>query len=827
MKNVKMQLIILIVTFFTLTTAFGQGVISGIVLDKNKEPLPGANIILISSVKSDKLVGTTTDRDGYFLLTSVPTGSQSLNVTYIGFKDKIIDVEVQDGITNNIEVILERTILTVPEIVVTSQRREQSLMEVPIAVTAFSAVAIRKNNITAVEDYFSRTPNIYITEGASRQASNVTTSSHNLSIRGISNIGGNASSFGIYVDDINVALVTRNPHIVDMERIEVLRGPQGTFFGRNASAGVVSLVTKKPTNKTESNISVEYGRFNSLQLNGMINIPVIKDKFAIRAAGLVSGSDGNLINDHSAGDGNGYSYQHLRVSGRATPSEALTIDVSMTYSNEEQDDFGLVHTGVLSDFVKSICFPPVNCPADGDLGFYPENTTRYSHNEPLEIKDTHGIAVGRIEYDADAFVFTSLTGYTEGTFWRAGELDFASTDFLTEDNNDHIRSSFSQEFRLQSNNDSPMQWIVGGIYAKDEEDEREDINFGAQNGFGLPDGFGIEIGDYQQSIETTAAFAEVNWQTTDALTLIFGGRYSDDTVVRAETQSEFGSPLVAVNGENSFKDFSPRFAINYATSEDVSVYATVSKGWKSGGFTLDPQRQRADFGDETLWNYEAGIKAETMDRRLRLNMSVFNIDWKDVQVSAGLFGMDNDGNITAYSGVSNAASASSKGLEIEMLALVSKNTEFGMNFGYNDAKFVSFEDAVTNAGTMDLSGKPLPRAPKITLSAHSLYDVKLNDNLNGFVRAEYQYVSQSYSRLNNLAQVLTTRSLHYPFEIPGHSNWNLRIGAENEKYRIVAYTENALNSKYYTSTYDFGYVNGAGVLPSYRNFGVRVTAKLK
>ena len=128
---------------------------------------------------------------------------------------------------------------------------------------------------------------------------------------------------------------------------------------------------------------------------------------------------------------------------------------------------------------------------------------------------------------------------------------------------------------------------------------------------------------------------------------------------------------------------------------------------------------------------------------------------------------------------------------------------------------------------MDLSGKPLPRAPKITLSAHSLYDVKLNDNLNGFVRAEYQYVSQSYSRLNNLAQVLTTRSLHFPFEIPGHSNWNLRIGAENEKYRIVAYTENALNSKYYTSTYDFGYVNGAGVLPSYRNFGVRVTAKLK
>ena len=127
------------------------------------------------------------------------------------------------------------------------------------------------------------------------------------------------------------------------------------------------------------------------------------------------------------------------------------------------------------------------------IGFYPENTTRYSHNEPLEIKDTHGIAVGRIEYDTDAFVFTSLTGYTEGTFWRAGELDFASTDFLTEDNNDHIRSSFSQEFRLQSNNDSPMQWIVGGIYAKDEEDEREDINFGAQNGFGLPDGFGIEI----------------------------------------------------------------------------------------------------------------------------------------------------------------------------------------------------------------------------------------------------------------------------------------------------------------------------------------------
>ena len=134
------------------------------------------------------------------------------------------------------------------EITVTAQRREQSLQDVPISLTAYSAESLEKNMVEGIEDYFAKTPNVYITDGATRSG-NVSESELGLAIRGISNIGGNSSSFGAYIDDFNVTRATLNPHLVDIERIEILRGPQGTYFGRNASAGAISIYTKKPTDK--------------------------------------------------------------------------------------------------------------------------------------------------------------------------------------------------------------------------------------------------------------------------------------------------------------------------------------------------------------------------------------------------------------------------------------------------------------------------------------------------------------------------------------------------------------------------------------------------
>nr|WP_279347114.1 TonB-dependent receptor [Govania unica] len=712
---------------------------------------------------------------------------------------------------------------TLEEITVTAQRREQSLQDVPISLTAYSAESLQRNMVEGISDYFVKTPNVYITEGATRSG-NVSESELGLAIRGISNIGGNSSSFGVYIDDFNVTRATLNPHLVDIERIEILRGPQGTYFGRNASAGAISIYTKKPTDHLEAEVTGQYGRFNTWEVQGMVNVPVT-EKFYLRAAGKLAESDGNLRNVNAVGGGNSYQHKNIRLAGRFLPSDNFTVDLTATYTDEKQDDLGLVHTGVLSDFIKSICAPPVFCPADTQQGFYPNNRKYYNHDNPLRVTDSYWMFTGKFEYATDDISITSITGYITTDFSRSGELDMSSFDFLNEDFQYVKKTSFSQELRIQSANSGPFHWTVGGIYAVDTKHGTESINAGRDaSGLGLWPGFIIELSNEDQSITSMAGFGEVSWDATDALTVTVGGRYSHDKLEQGEDKIEFEEFVPYTHGRKSFSDFSPRLAVTYKATDAVNLYGTISKGWKSGGFQLDPVRGRRDFGSETLWNYEAGIKSTWLNNRLHFNLSAFYIDWKNVQVRSSVFTVEN-GVIYSSPGISNAASASSKGLELEMVALPVRDLELTFNAGYNKAKFKTFAAAVTNNGTLDLSGWTLPKAPKWTLSATAQYNVALTDKWEGFIRGEWSYIGQTYSNVNALGAAKMGHL--FPFEVPAYNKANFRVGADNGKYRVVAYIENAFNENYYTSSYDFGFVDGAAVVPGFRTFGIRATAKFQ
>ncbi|MGV3481579.1 MAG: TonB-dependent receptor [Sphingobium sp.] len=711
------------------------------------------------------------------------------------------------------------------DIVVTAQRRSESIQDVPVAVTAFSAQELQRANIQDVGAYFQNTPNVFITDSPVRSGNNVSSSALGLALRGISNVGGNASSFGIYLDDFNISHIALNPHLIDMERIEVLRGPQGTYFGRNASGGVMSLNTQKPdASRFAGEANAMIGRFGTYELGGMVNVP-LSDTIAIRAAGKWETSDGEFNNKHPVGGGNGRDYKAARLSARATPTESLTIDLSYNYAKEHDDDFGLIHTGVLSDFIKSIC-PGVtfSCPVDSNLGFYPNNRRNYAHDAPLVVNNEYHIAVGRIAWTGENVGVTSITGYGSAKFNRSGELDFSSVDFLREGFNYDSRKSFSQELRIQSVGDKRLNWIVGAVYARDKHREGEFIAAGKQNDIGLPEDFPIELSHFNQKITSKAVFAEATFDVTDALSLTAGARYSHDKLDRFEDQIEFGGPLQNVRGSRSFSDVSPRFAIKYAASDDVNIYGSVSKGWKSGGFELDPQRARSDFGAETLWNYEVGVKSTLLDNHLRANLAFFYIDWSDVQVSSGVVGRDANGNIINYAGISNAASATSKGVELELLAAPTERLELGLNVGYLKARFDKFTDARTNFGTLDLSGKPLPKAPEWTLSTFAQYTAPLTDSLDAFVRGEYFYTDDAYTTVNNIAAVMAGQPT-FPYLVKGYGKVNLRLGLENERFRVAAYVENLFDKKYYSASFDFGFANGAAVVPGLRRWGLRGSVK--
>ncbi len=713
------------------------------------------------------------------------------------------------------------------EIVVTAQRREESVMKVPISMATFNADIIEQNQIQEVQDYVTKSANLSISEGETRSG-NVSTSSHGLSIRGISNVGGDSSSYGFYVDDFNVTRVTRNPELVDVSLIEVLRGPQGTFFGRNASAGVISVTTNKPNEHLGGNVALQYGRFNDMEAQGTVNLP-LSDKAMLRASGKYAESDGYADNMHSVGGDNGFEHKFGRMALRLLPTDAITVDLTATFSDEEQDDLGLIPTGVyvpgaIGGFLCSVAAP--TCPHDTEDGLYPQNQDRYRHNNPLGVQDDYQLYTASVVWKGEAVTFTSVTGYIQSDFHRDGELDMGSLDVVNEDFEDIERSSVSQEFRLQSSGEGRFNWIVGGIWAEDQHDEIESINFGTDQTtidfFGVFPHFIIELSTVDREIVSKALFAEGSWQATDRLTLTAGARWSEDEIDSRETKIDFETQLAPQGASESWDDVSPRFAATYALNSDTNLYATVAKGWKSGGINLElttPEAPVNLFEPEELWNYEVGLKTTMLDGRMHGTLAAFYIDWEDVQVNSSRLIVRDDGSIASVAGVSNGAKAESKGVELSIEALPHPDLELGFSAGYLDTEWKDFKEARTGFGEFDLTGQPLPKAPELTVSADAQYNIEFNSTWTGFLRAEFSYVDELYYDVNGTAGVM--QGFNFPFEIPSRNVWNFRAGVESDKYRIVAYADNAFDEEYYTSTYDFGFTNGAGVVPGYRTYGVR------
>lgn len=715
------------------------------------------------------------------------------------------------------------------EIVVTAQRREESVAKVPISISAFTTSDIETSQLQTIQNYIAKVPNVSISQGATRSG-NVSSSAHGLSIRGISNVGGDSSSYGFYIDDFNVTRATLNPPLVDIKQIEILRGPQGTFFGRNASAGVISITTNKPDEYLGGNLALQYGRFNEMQVSGTVNLPVT-ESIMLRASGKYGSSDGYAENVNAIGGDNGYEHTFARVAARILPAEHWTVDLSVMVNDESQDDLGLISTGVyvpgaIGGFLCSVAAP--QCPHDIAHGIYPENTSFYNHNNPLRVDDEFQLYTANVVWQGDALTFTSVSGYIETDFHRAGELDMGSLDIVNEDFEDIEKSAVSQEFRLQSAGAGPFNWIVGAIWAKDDHDEIESINFGTDqttlNTFGVFPHFIIELSTLDREITNKAVFAEGNWQPTEKWTLTAGARWSEDEIDIAQTQVDFESQLVPQSASDSWSDVSPRLAATYAVSDDVNLYATVAKGWKSGGINLElttPENAVNKFGSETLWNYEVGFKSALFDNRLRANLALFYIEWEDVQVNASRLILQ-DGELRSVQGVSNGAKATSKGLELQLDALATPDLELGLDVGYLDTEWEDFENAVTGFGELSLTGQPLPKAPELTISADAQYNVQLTSDWDGFLRAEFSHQDEYFYDVNGTAGALL--GFNFPFAIPGHDVWNFRVGASNDRYRIAAYIENAFDDDYYTSTYDFGFSNGAAVVPAFRTYGVRFVA---
>jgi iron complex outermembrane receptor protein len=713
--------------------------------------------------------------------------------------------------------------LTIEEVIVTAQRREQNLQEVPISISAFTATAIEKNMFKDVGDYVTATPNAsFISNGARAKKK--------ISIRGVSSFSGGAdgldddggSTFGFYVDDFNVANSTINPPIMDIERIEILRGPQATYFGRGAMGGGVSVTTKKPDNEWFGSIMLDYGRYNTIDAEGVINIPVVEDVFAIRANVKYNGSDGNIKNINELGGGNDFDYEYGRFAARYTPTEDLTIDFTLYSAREEVGMREGVPSGVFSSFAGDVLyadFPDRNGdgqadPDPDDVGFYPQNRNRVNFNNPQSVGTKSGSGVLRIDYQFDEVLLTSITGYISSSIFVDGDIDGGSRDFFNEFRTNR-EESFSQEVRIQNTDDSRWQWTVGAIYADDSDSRTHRTYVGAEEIFGIPEFFVISSGDSEGDAKTWAVFGQVDYNFTDALTLSAGGRYTEE---KQETSIfSFTGRENAVSADEKFTDFSPRFAFLYKASDTTNFYGTISKGFKAGGVQVPPFPEFPDsFDEEELWNYEIGVKTDLLDNRLRLNAALFYMDWEGLQVEFEQALRDEDGNLVIFNGLSNSEKSTSKGAELTVTALLTEHVVANFSFGYLDAKFDKLTQYLDGENRV-FDGRTIPRSPKWTVAADIEYDFIVSSSLNGFVRAEWRYRDDSVAETNAYLRPEGT----YPWYIPSYDFFNLRAGIEHQNFSVTAYVENLFDSNYYTNAFEHAYTGGVFLEPSFRTYGVR------
>ena len=760
------------------------------------------------------------------------------------------------------------------EVTVTAQRREQSLQDVPIAVTAFSGADIEKLNIVGATDYLNLTPNVSYTEDGQAGSRGL-----GISIRGINNLvsGENAfiNSVGIYLDEFSVASVPNqvaNPLLPDIERVEVLRGPQGTYFGRNSLGGALNLTTKAPTDEFEGSVQIGGESYNNagemFNFTGVLNLPV-SDSFRMRGVLFYEDSSGLVENiQPGATPDSGHEYLMFRLRSELDLGENTTARLTFIYSDEEQGTDENVPSGVLDlDTVDTFGIASGRA-FDPGTGFWPDNRNELSHDlrESNEL-DTI-VAVLNIEHQLnDSIVLKSITGIIDAEQERLFDNDtFGGADLIFRDNR-YTGTSWSTELRLEATNEN-FDWVVGAMYASDDQEQDNNVAISTNptasiDGVGFlppfPQGLGLALNNKNFEVDSFAIFADFNFRLNEKLDLTVGARYTDDEVTNEVTSfgiapgpgadvDFFGSfinvPRPTASGKRSFSDFSPRVTATYQATENVNLYATISKGYKAGGTSVgnntnadgSPAFTR-EFDEEELWNYEIGFKAELADRRVRFNGSAFYLKWSDLQLEAFRFLTPGDLSSNFEQAI-NVDDAEAAGAEFELLVAPNANLTFGGSLGYLDTEITSNSTAeITGGFVVNLQGLEIPKAPELTANIFGEYAWPVGQN-EAWVRLEYIHRDSQYSDVEGLTNRQTRGpspnqglvrvldpSSEFPYLSPEIDIFNLRAGFDMERTSINFYIQNLTDEEYYTGTQENFGLSGIRLRPHPMVFGASVSFK--
>lgn len=673
--------------------------------------------------------------------------------------------------------------LVLEEVTVTARKRVENLQEVGMSVSALSAADLAIRFDVDLQTLQNSSPNLVVDDIQQGPGSPAA-----ISIRGVGTTDVEKNfdpTVGVVVDGVFIGVNSGMMlKAIDLESVEVLRGPQGTLFGRNSIGGVINVTRQKPTFDGFSGYAVVgAGNYDHIQADAYLNFS-FSDKFAFRLGGAIRQNDGWFYNATLDRDVGEMEYRIISPSFTWRPTENL--EIYYRYDDTTQDqDANVLHNMAQSSqvwcFYYNQCAGSVRVPQSGDNYTVLQNddppyqtffdTQTHIVNASWSINDRYNMVYVFGDFSTDEEVYQD---------WDATALTLYHTDRPADWNQQ------SHELRLNYSGDRLS--YTAGLYYWDSDysiDLLSYIGFGDFL-FDLPPGTVLEVPQsVTQTTKSTAIFVEGDYMLTDKWTLTLGGRYTKDKKTSAVVDpimpelEELGGP------GNPFKEdwdeFTPKLGIRYQMSDAMMFYGLYSKGFRAGGFNGRPGTYEAasiPYDPETVDNFELGMKSEWLDRRLRFNVSIFNMDYKDKQEEQSVPTSQGTGQQTV---VVNAAEATIRGLEIDFNWLINDIFRLEGNLGLLDAKYDELDDPIT--GT-DLSYLELRRAPEMT---GTLIPILTFDLGNGVLQARgaWHYVSDmEYTFLNSpqtqaRAHSTIDASLMYTINSFSISLWGLNLNGDS------------------------------------------------
>lgn len=656
------------------------------------------------------------------------------------------------GITALAETNEQKSVGTLEQIIVTSRKRAESLQRVPLAVTAVSGEDLNHAFVNGLMDLEGRAPNVVIdsTIGFSSAAS--------MSIRGISFQDIEKSfdpAIGVVVD--GVFLATNAQALLDnfdLERVEILRGPQGTLFGKNTIGGTINAVRKKPSFDLSGEASYSYSSFDRHELKGALNLPIQAEKVAVRVAGNWKKSDGYLLNTANNEHLNGEDGLALRGAVLLTPSEEWEFYLNFDYIRDRGDSVGLRNATMplqLFAFPGLLGLSPLFPGYPADTGPLKEVRNDYPN---YTAQDTYGVSL-EINWKQPDYTVTSITGYRWVDENINADLDAENAaNFNTTRIQDH--KQFTQELRFTSQWSERYDFVAGLYYFRSEYDAFQTLQLltdWVPCGV-LPGPFATlgceQIGSSAQTTNSYAAYIQGNITLAQDLRLTVGGRYTyekKDFFIAPLTFPAGGSGMT--DGKKSWEEFTPRVGLDYQATANLFLFASYATGFKSGGFNgrAATVTSIGPYSPETVDAFEVGLKSEWLDRRVRFNATAFYNDYSDLQVEIVRAAVGGSGQETV---VENAASATTYGLELEAIAIPVEGLQLSGNLGLLHAKYDDFDaDLGMGLGVTNNSHLKLRRAPKVVFGLGAVYEHAVGNYGSLIFNANYRWQDDLHTTTQN------------------------------------------------------------------------------